>query len=105
MNRKAIWAVLLSGALALALAAPASARQYNQPKKLNSRLQVKVNKALAQGQRLRDEESVTGTAAFGSCGNLNINRIDAPRPGEPPVRDQITVVTGDVINVVTRSCK
>ena len=93
-------------AVALVTAAPVSAKQYNQPSKLSSRFQVKVNKAIAEGQRLRGENGPFDSAAtFGTCGNININSVDAPRPGQPPIREQITVVTGDVINVVNRGCK
>ena len=98
--------IFLSCAIALAVAAPLSAKQYNQPSKLSSRFQVKVNKAIAEGNRLMGENGPNDTAAqFGTCGNLNINSVDAPRPGQPPIREQITVVTGDVINVVNRGCR
>ena len=98
--------LLVSCALALVIAVPVSAKQYNQPNKLSSRFQVKVNKAIAQGNRLRSENGPTDTAAtFGTCGNININSVDAPRPGQPPIREQITVVTGDVINVVNNGCR
>lgn len=107
MNSTIIRTTLLSCAIALTAAAPLSAKQYNQPEHLSSQFQVKVNKVIAQGQRLRGENggSLTNGDRIGTCGNLNINSIDTPLPGQPPIRDQITVVTGDVINVVTNGCR
>ncbi|MCB1715833.1 MAG: hypothetical protein KDK04_09270 [Candidatus Competibacteraceae bacterium] len=106
MRKMTFTTILLAGAIAFAVAAPVSAKQYNQSRTLHSRFQVKVNKAIAEGNRLMSENGPTDTAAtFGTCGNLNINSVDAPRPGQPPIREQITVVTGDVINVVNRGCR
>lgn len=97
---------LLACMVALSIAMPLSAKQYNQSRTLTSRFQVKVNKAIAQGNRLKSAEGPTDTTAqFGTCGNININSVDAPRPGQPPIREQITVVTGDIINVVNRGCR
>jgi len=105
MRNKTFVTILLAS-VAFAFAAPVSAKQYNQPSKLDSRFQVKVNKAMAQGQRLSGPNGPADTAAtFGTCGNININSVDAPRPGQPPIREQVTVVTGDIINVVNRGCR
>ena len=106
MRNKTFPTILLACTVALIMATEVSAKQYNQPRTLSSRFQVKVNKAIAEGQRLRGTDGATDTAAqFGVCGNININSVDAPRPGQPPIREQITVVTGDVINVVNRGCR
>ena len=86
MKSNFILTTLLSGTVALAVATPISAKQYNQPSKLSSRFQVKVNKAIAEGNRLRSENGPTDTAAtFGTCGSLNINSVDAPRPVAPHI--------------------
>lgn len=93
-------------ALALVIATPVSAKQYNQPNKLASRFQSKVNKVIAEGNRLQGQNGPFDTAAqFGTCGNININTIDEVGAGQPPIREQITVVTGDVINVVNKGCR
>ncbi len=93
---------LLCAIASLPPAGAALAKEYNQPKRLPSEAQAKVNAVLAGANRAG---STIGTLADGrNCdSNVGVGNV-VLRPGQQAPREVITVVTGDVINV-NKGCR
>jgi hypothetical protein len=94
----------LAWAIALwPLAGSALAKEYNQPKRLPSSAQAKVNSVLAGVARVDPNNAAALNTTAGCDSNVGVGNVQL-RPGQQAPREVITVVTGDVINV-NKGCR
>ena len=85
-------------ALALALGASASvAKEYNKRQHLAPEQRAKVDRVIAKSRSQGAGQQ--GDVSNVGCGKLEIGNVEPGRGDRKAARDNIVVITGDVINV------